>query len=191
MRIKINQLAHNLTATWLASWLLLLCMSASSAFAAPSYTLQQVIDMAFKEHPSVRVTRAQEDAAIANVTTAKSFINPEIEMGAGPSRYRTGTNDTRNNWGVALSQPLEFSDVRSARREIAESNDIISPLYGKILEVFIKENQLIKVGDPLLVIESMKSENHILSHRDARVKKIATKVGAQVTDRMPLIYLED
>ncbi len=80
---------------------------------------------------------------------------------------------------------------RSESGAIAESNDIISPLYGKILEVFIKENQLIKVGDPLLVIESMKSENHILSHRDARVKKIATKVGAQVTDRMPLIYLED
>jgi biotin carboxyl carrier protein len=41
------------------------------------------------------------------------------------------------------------------------------------------------------VIEAMKTENHILSHRDARVKKISVKVGAQVTDRMPLIILED
>ena len=80
---------------------------------------------------------------------------------------------------------------RTENGKMGESGDIISPLYGKILELFIKENQLIKVGDPLLVIESMKSENHIHSHRDARVKKIAIKVGAQVTDRMPLIYLED
>ena len=91
--------------------------------------------------------------------------------------------------GLLKSYPE--TGVRSEIGPKAESTDIISPLYGKILDIFIKENQLIKVGDPLLVIESMKSENHIHSHRNARVKKIAIKVGAQVTDRMPLIYLED
>lgn len=74
---------------------------------------------------------------------------------------------------------------------IADSSEVISPLHGKVLDIYIKENQLIKKGDPLLVIEAMKSENHILSHKDARVKKISVKVGAQVTDRMPLIILED
>jgi len=74
---------------------------------------------------------------------------------------------------------------------IAETGEIISPMHGKILEINITENQLIKKGDLMLVIESMKSENRILSHKDAKVKKIAVKVGAQVTDRMPLIFLED
>ena len=173
MRIKINQLAHNLTATWLASWLLLLCMSASSAFAAPSYTLQQVIDMAFKEHPSVRVTRAQEDAAIANVTTAKSFINPEIEMGAGPSRYRTGTNDTRNNWGVALSQPLEFSDVRSARREIAESNVHLASVNTEINQVELRLRVKQSFYDVLQRQEALRlveDDLHLLQQIRERVK---------------------
>ena len=101
---------------------LLMLTAKTFAYADSSYTLQQVIDVAFKDHPSVRATKAQEDAAVASVTTAKSFMNPEIEMGAGPSRYRSGTNETLNNCGVALSQPLEFSDVRTARKEIAESN---------------------------------------------------------------------
>lgn len=109
-------------ALFVKSILVIGLMTASVSFAAPSYTLQQVIDVAFKDHPSVRATKAQEDAAVASVVTAKSMMNPEIEMGAGPSRYRYGTNETRNNWGVGLSQPLEFSDVRTARREIAESN---------------------------------------------------------------------
>jgi cobalt-zinc-cadmium efflux system outer membrane protein len=173
MRIKINQLAHNLSATWLASWLLLLCMSASSAFAAPSYTLQQVIDMAFKEHPSVRVTRAQEDAAIANVTTAKSFINPEIEMGAGPSRYRTGTNDTRNNWGVALSQPLEFSDVRSARREIAESNVHLASVNAEINQVELRLRVKQSFYDVLQRQEALRlveDDLHLLQQIRERVK---------------------
>lgn len=97
-------------------------MTSAVAFAAPNYSLQQVIDIALQENPSVRVVKAQQDAAVANVTTAKSFANPEVEMSAGPSRYRNGSNDTKSNWIVGLSQPLEFSDVRTARREIAESN---------------------------------------------------------------------
>ena len=113
-------------------------MAASVCFAAPSFNLQQLIDVTFSEHPSIRVAKAQEAAALASVTTAKSFMNPEIEMGAGPSRYRSGTNETRNNWGVALSQPLEFSDVRSARREIAESNVRFANVNTEINQVELR-----------------------------------------------------
>ncbi len=83
------------------------------------------------------------------------------------------------------------TDSRSDNRSIVETGEITSPIHGKILEIYIKENQFIKKGDPLLVIEAMKSENRILSHKDAKVKKIAVEVGAQVSDRMPLIFLED
>lgn len=72
-----------------------------------------------------------------------------------------------------------------------KSGDIYSPLHGTILDINIQENQLIKKGDLLMVIEAMKSENRILSPHDAKVKKIAVTVGEQVTDQMPLIFLED
>ena len=71
------------------------------------------------------------------------------------------------------------------------SGEIQSPLHGRILEINIIENQIIKKGDLLMVIEAMKSENRILSPKDAKVKKIAVNVGTQVTDRTPLIFLED
>ncbi len=74
---------------------------------------------------------------------------------------------------------------------IPATSVINSPLHGKILKIHIRENQSVKKGDLLLVIESMKSENQILSHRNARVKRIAVHVGSQVTDRTPLIFLED
>lgn len=90
--------------------------------AAPQYSLQQLIDLAFEKNPVLGVTRAQEDAAQATLTSAKSFYNPEIEVLSGPSRYRSGSNDARSNYYVGISQPLEFSDVRSARREIAQSS---------------------------------------------------------------------
>ena len=72
-----------------------------------------------------------------------------------------------------------------------ETGEIKSPLHGKILEINVEKNQIIKKGDLMMVIEAMKSENRILSPRDARVKKIAVNVGEQVTDQVPLIFLED
>ena len=72
-----------------------------------------------------------------------------------------------------------------------ETGEIKSPLHGKVLEINVEKNQIIKKGDLMMIIEAMKSENRILSPRDAKVKKIVVNVGAQVTDKMPLIYLED
>jgi len=103
-------------------FLITLLVCSLSLHAAPTFTLQQVIDNAVQYNPATNIARAQEDAAIATVTTAKAYINPEAEIGAGPSRYRSGSNEVKNNWGVGLSQPLEFSGVRTARREIAESS---------------------------------------------------------------------
>ena len=80
---------------------------------------------------------------------------------------------------------------RSEDESNLDKGEIKSPLHGKILEINVKENQIVKKGDLLMVIEAMKSENRILSPRDARVKKIAVIVGSQVTDRMPLIFLEE
>ncbi len=81
--------------------------------------------------------------------------------------------------------------VQSGNASTMANGEIISPMHGKIQDIHVKENQLIKKGDLLMVIEAMKSENRILSPKDAKVKKIAVNVGAQVTDRMPLIFLEE
>lgn len=143
------------------------------AYAADGYSLQQVIDLAFNEHPSVRVAKAQEAAAIANVTTAKSFLNPEVEVGTGPSRYRSGSNDTRTNWGVALAQPLEFPDVRKARREIAESNVNYVSLNTEINQVELRSKvkqgfyQVVQRQDTLRLMED---DRNLLQQIRDRVK---------------------
>lgn len=90
-----------------------------------------------------------------------------------------------------LTSNFSELSLQQASGSNIETREIISPMHGRILEIFVKENQLIKKNDPLLVIEAMKSENKILSHKDARIRKIAVNVGTQVTDRMPLILLED
>jgi len=91
--------------------------------------------------------------------------------------------------GLLKSYPETI--VSSGNSSGIETGEIISPLHGKVLEINVEKNQIIKKGDLMMIIEAMKSENRILSPRDAKVKKIVVNVGAQVTDKMPLIYLED
>ena len=147
--------------------------AAAITSAADGYSLQQVIELASNEHPSLRVAKAQEAAAIASVTTAQSFLNPEVEVGAGPSRYRSGSNDTRNNWGVALAQPLEFSDVRKARREIAESNLNYVSLNTEINQVELRSKvkqgfyQVLQRQDGLRLMEE---DRNLLQQIRERVK---------------------
>ncbi|NEW84775.1 MAG: ATP-grasp domain-containing protein [Mariniphaga sp.] len=91
--------------------------------------------------------------------------------------------------GLLKSYPETI--VGSGDSSSIENGEIKSPLHGKVLEINVENNQIIKKGDLMMIIEAMKSENRILAPRDAKVKRIVVNVGAQVTDQMPLIYLED
>ena len=95
----------------------------NSASSNPQYNLQDLIDIAKRENPILDVLKAKEDAARSSVVTAESYLNPEIELGSGPSRFRTPNTSTnqRRNYGVNISQPLEFPNVRGAKKAVAES----------------------------------------------------------------------
>ena len=103
--------------------LFVLVLASKSAWGAPQYSLHDLIDIAKRENPILDVLKAKEDAARSTVITAESYLNPEIEAGSGPSKFRTPSTSThqKQNWGVTLSQPLEFPNVRSARKAVAES----------------------------------------------------------------------
>jgi 3-methylcrotonyl-CoA carboxylase alpha subunit len=67
---------------------------------------------------------------------------------------------------------------------------IVSPMYGKILKINVKEKDRVEKGDVLMVIDSMKIENNILAPRKARIKKVMKKKGDQVEMNKPLIEFE-
>ncbi|MBI0417279.1 MAG: TolC family protein [Nitrosospira sp.] len=102
-----------------------------TAWCVPQYTLADLIDIARKENPILDVLEAKEDAARYNVVTAESYLNPIIELGTGPAReiapnYRA---NQRLNYGVNISQPLEFPNVRGAKKAVAESRVTYASLF--------------------------------------------------------------
>lgn len=58
---------------------------------------------------------------------------------------------------------------------------ISSFIPGTVTEIFVKEGQLLKKGDKLMILEAMKMYNSIELLFDGKIKKIHVKVG----DRIP------
>lgn len=68
---------------------------------------------------------------------------------------------------------------------------ITAPMPGKILELKAAVGDVVKRGDPLLVMEAMKMEQTITAPRDGTVTTIAAKAGDQVADGAVLVVIED
>ncbi|MGM0613234.1 MAG: acetyl/propionyl/methylcrotonyl-CoA carboxylase subunit alpha [Bacteroidota bacterium] len=65
--------------------------------------------------------------------------------------------------------------------------NVISPVYGRVVSINVQEGAQVKVGETLLVLESMKIENNITAEADVQVEKIQVEEGEQIKDGQELI----
>lgn len=83
--------------------------------------------------------------------------------------------------------PAKIEGVRPKAKEIG---DITTPVPGKIRAIKVQENQHVKEGDVVLIIEAMKLENEVHTPVSGIVKKIYVKVGDDVNPQETLIVVE-
>lgn len=67
--------------------------------------------------------------------------------------------------------------------------DLKSPMTGKVISIAVKNEDVVKTGDVLLVIEAMKMENRILAEGEGVVKNLKVKSGQSVTSGDVLLTL--
>lgn len=65
-----------------------------------------------------------------------------------------------------------------------------SPMTGKIVTVMVKPNDLVKIGDVLFIIESMKMETKIVSQRDGEVDEIFSEPQSLVEEGQKVVSLK-
>ena len=70
------------------------------------------------------------------------------------------------------------------------ANALKAPLPGSIIRVVTKVGDTVKQGDLLLVMESMKMENNILSEKNGVVKSISVEAGQAVLQDDILLDIE-
>jgi biotin carboxyl carrier protein len=66
---------------------------------------------------------------------------------------------------------------------------ILCVIPGVILKVLVRQGQIVRQGDPLVVLEAMKMQNEILSPADGTVKTVAVSPGTQVGKGQMLVEL--
>lgn len=67
---------------------------------------------------------------------------------------------------------------------------IKAPMQGKVFKVLVAPNQMVKKGQPLLLLEVMKMENEIVAPRDCMIVDILAKEGSSVNHDDSLIAIK-
>jgi len=70
-----------------------------------------------------------------------------------------------------------------------EGHEVKIPLPGNIMSIFVKDGDVVKLGDKLLLYEAMKMENIILAEKDGVVKNIRVNVGDNVLQGSVLLEI--
>ncbi|GAB1415308.1 hypothetical protein MASR2M117_07140 [Paludibacter sp.] len=68
--------------------------------------------------------------------------------------------------------------------------EIQSFIPGTIIEISVKDGDVVEEGAPLLILEAMKMQNRIQMPFTAKIKKVNVKVGDRIPKDMLMIELE-
>lgn len=91
---------------------------------------------------------------------------------------------------------MQLTDIPERNKQKMESDNmdevksIMAPMPGLIIDVMVQEGALIKKGNPLLVLEAMKTENVIHAFKDTVITKISVAKGQQVSLNQLLMETE-
>ncbi|MDD3080316.1 MAG: acetyl-CoA carboxylase biotin carboxyl carrier protein subunit [Paludibacter sp.] len=98
--------------------------------------------------------------------------------------------------GVEYKYSIEsiFSYIRrgmiNTDADKIDENNIIAPMPGKIVDIFLSEGDLVNKGEPILTLEAMKMQNEITAECNGVVRKIKVHSGQSVMKDELLVEIQ-
>ena len=126
----------------------------------------------------------------------------EIEWSKGDLKIKVGSNTISNtlknfipkNLPSEIEQKNSHEDTKSYNNK---DNIITSPMVGTVYlapepggKKFVEIGKKIKKGDTVMIVEAMKTMNHVPSTKDGVVKKIVVDDGQPVEFGQTFVILE-
>ena len=68
--------------------------------------------------------------------------------------------------------------------------EIFSSIPGTVVDIYVKEGDVVEEGAPLMTLEAMKMQNEIQSPKDGKIKTINIKENQSVIEGEDLIVIE-
>jgi len=134
------------------------------------------------------------------VTIGENTYNVKLNQGAEPAKLIAEMSSKpvavaiREVSGERIELSLDGEDVSFQRTSQATGptpgpaapqvptarDTLVSPMPGRVITVVAKEGDSVRVGDPMVVIESMKMEVAIRADREGTVEEILVSEGESV-----------
>ena len=120
----------------------------------------------------------------------KEFNLSEIEYAEGTTKVKVSRSINNSN--------IISSEIKKKYPAAEENNThVTSPLVGTAylasepgVKKFVEIGQKVKKGQTILIVEAMKTMNHVPSTQDGTVSKILVKDGEPVEFGQPLISIK-
>lgn len=129
----------------------------------------------------VELHSIEDNIALIEVNGSKYEveIEREIKTSKTPKLVRETAIPSSESDKAKTSKPSEKKGA----------GNIKAPLPGTILQIFVKEGDIVKSGDRLLIMEAMKMENNITSDKEGKITAVKIKTGDSVLEGDVLVEI--
>jgi len=145
----------------------------------------------------VKVDDLKYDLDIAEVENGVYSIlynghsyNIELIEGENSKKFIVNTFAKTFNIEVIDAESKYISN-RNQGMEVEGSNQVVSPMPGKIVKIPVKTGEIVVPGQTLIVVEAMKMQSEFKATSDKIVLEILVKEGDTVDSHQVMIKLEN
>tara|TARA_Y100000590_G_C14808723_1_gene671734 strand:+ start:28 stop:459 length:432 start_codon:yes stop_codon:yes gene_type:complete len=126
------------------------------------------------------------------------FNLTELEYTEKDTKIKVSKNNISvHNQSTKLNSPLSSSETSRPTSKIVSGIEVTSPIIGTAYHApepgakkFVEVGKKIKKGDTVMIVEAMKTMNHVPSSADGVVKEICVSDGQPVEFGQTIIILE-
>ncbi len=129
-----------------------------------------------------------ENGVCSIINDGKSY-NAELLRSENGKKYAVNVNLSSYNLEM-VDEREKFMRSRKKNNELNFSNQLMTPMPGKIVSVMVKEGDEVTEGTPLLTIEAMKMQSVYKATRDCVVKSVLVNENDTVNSNQVLMILE-
>jgi len=120
----------------------------------------------------------------------KSFQAEIIQADFYKKEYTISLNSKTFHLKISDALDLMIEKMGYSFNGSKKLNDILAPMPGIIIGLEVKQGDMVREGDTVLILEAMKMENSIKCPKDGIIKSIFVEKGAAVEKNKLLIELE-
>ena len=126
------------------------------------------------------------------------FNLTELEYTEKDTKIKVSKNNVSiNNQNIPSSISNLKTDTTNKKEEVKSGVEITSPIIGTAYHApepgakkFVEIGKKIKKGDTVMIVEAMKTMNHVPSTSDGVVKKVCVEDGQPVEFGQTIVILE-